>query len=219
MEADRPGSSRVTIGVLSLVAAIALIAALTTQITDQVLNGAFVPQEYFSYFTTQTSLANLVALVASGIYHFQSSIDTVKLAMVRHALFAYAIITGTVYNLLLRGLPTEPGEFVSQFTFPNEVLHVVMPIFLALEWLGNPHRPRLPWWSTLVGLIYPITWAIGAVVRGHYTGWYPYDFLDPNGPAGWSGVWLHIGGIAVAIIVLLTVALGINRLYCRIFRR
>jgi hypothetical protein len=192
---------------------------LTTQITDQVLNGAFVPEEYFSYFTIQTSLANLVALVASGLYHFQSSLDTLTLAIVRHALFSYAIVTGTVYNVLLRGLPTEPGEFVSQFTFPNEVLHVVMPIFLALEWLGNPHRPRLPWWSVLIGLVYPILWAIGAVIRGQYTGWYPYDFLDPRQPAGWEGVWLHIGVIALVIVALLALALGVNRLYCRMFAR
>lgn len=219
MESDQPGSTRVTIGVLSLVAAVALIAALTTQITDQVLNGAFVPEEYFSYFTIQTSLANLVALVAGGIFAFQSSLDTLKLAVVRHALFAYAIVTGVVYNLLLRGLPTEPGEFVSQYTFPNEVLHVVMPIFITLEWLGNPHRPKLPAWSILVGLAYPVTWAIGAVVRGHFTGWYPYDFLDPREPAGWAGVWIHIGVIALAIVILLSLAFGINRLYARIFGR
>jgi hypothetical protein len=219
MDPNQPGSTRVSIGVLSLIAAVALVAALTTQITDQVLNGAFVPEEYFSYFTIQTSLANVVALVAGGIYSFQSSIDTIKLAVVRQALFAYAIVTGVVYNLLLRGLPTEPGEFVSEYTFPNEVLHVVMPIFLALEWLGNPHRPRLPAWSILVGVAYPVLWAIGAVVRGHFTGWYPYDFLDPREPVGWAGVWIHIGAIALAIVVLLTLALGVNRLYAKIFRR
>ena len=219
MDSNQPGSSRVTFGVLSLLAAVTLVAALTTQITDQVLNDAFVPEEYFSYFTIQTALANLVALVASGLYHFQSSIDTMKLAMVRHALFAYGIVTGTVYNLLLRGLPTEPGEFVSEFTFPNEVLHVVMPVFLALEWLANPHRPKLPWWSIVVGIIYPVGWAVGAVVRGHYTGWYPYDFLDPRQPAGWEGVWLHIGGIAVVIVLLLAIAWGVNRVHSMIHGR
>jgi hypothetical protein len=219
MESDQPGSTRVSIGVVSLVAAVTVVAALTTQITDQVLNGAFVPEEYFSYFTIQTSLANLVALVAGGIFSLQSSIDTLKLAVVRQALFSYAIVTGVVYNLLLRGLPTEPGEFVSQYTFPNEILHVVMPIFLALEWLLNPHRPRLPTWSILVGVAYPVTWAIGAVVRGHFSGWYPYDFLDPGEPAGWAGVWIHIGAIALAIILLLSLALGVNRLYARLFGR
>ena len=219
MESDQPGSTRVSIGVVSLVAAVTVVAALTTQITDQVLNGAFVPEEYFSYFTIQTSLANLVALVAGGIFSLQSSIDTLKLAVVRQALFSYAIVTGVVYNLLLRGLPTEPGEFVSQYTFPNEILHVVMPIFLALEWLLNPHRPRLPTWSILVGVAYPVTWAIGAVVRGHFSGWYPYDFLDPGEPAGWAGVWIHIGVIALAIILLLSLALGVNRLYARLFGR
>lgn len=213
---EQPGIRRMSLAVVSLVAAVALASALATQISDQVIHGAFVPGEYFSYFTIQTSLANLVALIASGLYAFQSARDTRLLALVRQSLFAYAIVTGLVYNLLLRGLPTEPGAFVSEFTFPNEILHVVMPVYFALEWLINPHRPKLPNWSILVGVGYPIVWAIGALVRGHLTGWYPYDFLDPSGPTGWSGVWLHIGAIAALIIALMSVALVSNRLYARL---
>lgn len=213
---NQPGSSRVTLGVVSLIVAAVLAVALATQISDQVVNDAFVPTEYFSYFTIQTSIANLIALTASGIYQLQSAIDTVILAMVRQALFAYAIVTGVVYNLLLRGLPTEPGEFVSEITFPNEVLHVVLPVYLALEWFVTPHRPPLPWWSTLAGLAYPIGWVSGTMVRGQLTGWYPYDFLDPRQPAGWEGVWLHIVVIAVVIATFLATALGVNRLFARL---
>lgn len=216
---NQPGSSRATLGVLSLIAAAVLAVALATQISDQVINDAFVPEEYFSYFTIQTSIANLVALTASGIYQLQSALDTVLLAVIRQALFAYAIVTGVVYNLLLRGLPTDPGEFVSDITFPNEVLHVVMPVYIALEWLVTPHRPALPYWSILGGLAYPIGWVSGTMLRGQLTGWYPYDFLDPRGANGWVGVWVHIGVIAGVIAILLTIALAVNRLYAKILGR
>lgn len=215
---EQPGVRRITLGVISLVAAAALAAGLATQISDQVIHGAFVPAEYFSYFTIQTSLANLVALIASGLFALQSARDTMTLALVRQSLFGYAIVTGLVYNLLLRGLPDEPGAFVSEFTFPNEIMHVVMPIYFAIEWLINPYRPKLPNWSILVGVVYPVVWAIGALVRGHFAGWYPYDFLDPSGPTGWAGVWLHIGAIAALIIALMSVALTSNRLWARLTR-
>ena len=215
---EQPGVRRITLGVVSLVAAAALAAGLATQISDQIIHGAFVPAEYFSYFTIQTSLANLVALIASGLFALQSARDTTTLALVRQSLFAYAIVTGLVYNLLLRGLPEEPGAFVSEFTFPNEIMHVVMPIYFAVEWLINPYRPKLPNWSILVGVVYPVLWAIGALVRGHFAGWYPYDFLDPSGPTGWVGVWLHIGAIAALIIALMSVALTSNRLWARLQR-
>lgn len=215
----RPGPSRVTHGLLSLIAAAVLAVALGTQIFDQIANEAFVPEEYFSYFTIQTSMANLVALTVSGAYQLRHAFDTVFLAAVRQALFAYAIVTGSVYNLLLRGLPSEPGEFVSDITFPNEVLHVVMPIYITVEWLTHPHRPRLPGWSVLGGLAYPIGWVTGTLVRGDLTGWYPYDFLDPRQPAGWTGVWIHVAGIALVMGVLLAVALVINRIYARMVTR
>lgn len=209
---------RSTLGVISLLGAISLATALATQISDQVVNGAFVPEEYFSYFTIQTSLANLVGLTAAGLYRLQSAADSLLLGAVMKALVAYAIVTGVVYNLLLRGLPTEPGEFVSEITFPNEILHVVIPVYLALDWLLTPHRVRLPAWSLLTGLVYPIVWVVFTLIRGDQTGWYPYDFLDPRLEAGWSGVITHIVGIALFILALLSLALVINRIYVRLAR-
>ena len=93
---EQPGVERVTLGVVSLVAAVTLATGLAVQISDQVINDAFKPEEYFSYFTIQTMLANLAALIATGLYRLQSSLDTVALNIVRQALFAYAVVTGLV---------------------------------------------------------------------------------------------------------------------------
>jgi hypothetical protein len=214
-----PGVFRRTLGVLSLVAAVTLVVGLSVQISDQIINDAFYPEEYFSYFTIQTSLANVVALTVAGLYQLQSARDHLGVLLAKKFLFAYAIVTGVVYNLLLRGLPTEPGEFVSDITFPNEILHVVIPAYIALDWLITPHRRRLPVWSLFAGLAYPIGWLAFTLIRGDLTGWYPYDFLDPSGDAGWPGVFTHVAGIALFIFALLGLALIINRLYSRMFFR
>ena len=211
------GGFRKTLGVASLLAAITLVTGLSVQISDQVINQAFIPEEYFSYFTIQTSMANVVALTIAGLHQLQSASDHLGVVLVKKFLFSYAIVTAVVYNLLLRGLPTEPGEYVSDITFPNEILHVVIPAYIALDWLLTPHRRKIPVWSLFAGLGYPLGWLGFTLLRGDVTGWYPYDFLDPRGPAGWSGVWTHIGAIALFIFALLGLALIINRLYAGVF--
>ena len=211
-----PSLLRRSLGAFALIAAMTLAVSLATQISDQIRNDAFLPEEYFSYFTIQTSFANLAALIAVGLFNLQSAIESAALLAIRHALMAYAVVTGSVYNLLLRDLPTAPGEFVSDIAFPNEVLHVVIPLYLVTDWVLSPHGARLPLRAIGLGLIYPIVWVGFTLIRGDLTGWYPYGFLDPTGPAGWSGVWTHIAGIALLIAALLALGLWINRLYCRI---
>ena len=211
-----PSGLRRTLGVLALIAASVLATSLATQISDQVINDAFVPEEYFSYFTIQTSFANLVALIAVGLVQLQSALESRGLLLVRHALMAYAVVTGSVYNLLLRGSPTEPGEFVSDIGFPNEVLHVVIPVYLVLDWVFSPHGARLPWRSLAIGLAYPVVWVTGTLVRGDLTGRYPYDVLHPPQPAAREGVITHVIAIALLSGVLLALGLWVNRLYCRL---
>ena len=52
------GSIRVGGGLL-------VLASVLTQIVDQATHDAFVPEEYFSYFTIQSSLMNVVTLIAA----------------------------------------------------------------------------------------------------------------------------------------------------------
>jgi hypothetical protein len=100
---------RVFLALLNFVAATAIVAALTVQINDRVLNNAFVPEQYFSYFTIQTSLANIFVLVLAGIVGLQSVRDSGAMVALRANFVAYSIITGAVYNVLLRDLPTAAG--------------------------------------------------------------------------------------------------------------
>ena len=114
-------AARRTVGALRFAAAALVLAAIITQITDQVGAGVFVANEYFSYFTIESSMMNVVVLAAGGYLAFRFKRDTVLYTGLRMATVTYAIVTGVVYNLLLRGLP--PTGYVG-IQWPTEVEHV-----------------------------------------------------------------------------------------------
>jgi hypothetical protein len=212
-----PSSYRVFLAILNFIAATAIVAALAVQITDQALNNAFVPERYFSYFTIHTSLANVVVLVLCGFIGLQSVRDSAAMVALRANFVAYSIITGAVYNALLRNLPSAEGAYVSPVQWPNEITHVWIPLYFALDWLVNPHRHKLPGWTLIAGLAFPLAWFAFTLTRGHLTGWYPYAFLNPGGPAGWTGVWIYAAGIGLIIIALVSATALINLIHHKLY--
>lgn len=204
-------------GILSLIAGVSVLASIVWQVSDQVAAGRFQPTEYFAYFTIQTALINIVVLIVGGVLAFRTPIDPPLYAAIRASVFAYAVVTGVVYNLLLRGIPNDDGYIAPPW--PNENLHVWIPIYIALDWLLNPTRPRLRWSTMGLAVSFPLIWVGVTMVRGALTGWYPYPFLEPFGPAGVPGVVQYVVGIAVLIIVLAALAVAITRLHHRVARR
>jgi len=199
---------RRTIGVLRIVAALVVFATITTQITDRILNDAFDPEEYFSYFTIQSGLINIVVFAVGGVMALRLPRDTVLFTSVRAATLAYAVVTAGVYNLLLRGIPYE--GFVG-LQWPNEVLHVWIPIVIVLDWLLSPGRPALPWSTLRLALVFPIGWLVYTLVRGGVTGIYPYPFIDPA-TAGWGSVVIYIVALSAVIVGLVAFAVAYSRL-------
>lgn len=210
---------RTILSAANLLAAGAVIVALTVQIMNRVANDAFSAEEYFSYFTILTSLGNIVLFIAAGLYGLQSNRDTRLLSAVRASFVVYAIITAAVYNLLLRNLPTEEGVWVSPVQWPNEVTHVWIPLYLVLDWALNPSRARLPSLTAVLGLSFPLAWLAFTLVRGDLTGWYPYAFLNPTSEAGWPGVALYAGGIAVVIVVTFIAVTLVNLIHHKLRRQ
>ena len=186
-----------------------LFASIITQITDQLRNDAFVATEYFGYFTIQSSLMNVVVLLVGGSFALRSRVDPELLTAVRMSVLTYAVVTGVVYNALLRNVVSDGFTGIG---WPNEVLHVWAPIFIALDWLLSPGRPALAWKRLGLALIYPLAWVAYAVVRGTLTGFYTYPFLDPAQPGGYLSVALYVLGIAGFITGLAAAAIAASRL-------
>ena len=214
---DRAASTRPRqiVGVLRLAAAALVLSAVITQIVDQLVNDAFEPEHYFSYFTIESSLINIVVLTVGGVLALRWRRDPELFSAVRLATVAYAIITAAVYNILLRGLPPEGFQGVQ---WPNEVEHVWIPIVIVLDWLLSPGRPSIGWKRLWLVVSYPVAWCAFTLVRGAIDGWYPYPFIDPTGDGGYPSVFAYIIALSIVIVVIGAGAIGVSRFGSRKLR-
>ena len=175
---------------------------------------------FFSFFTIDSNVLSVAVLLIGAILLIRSAgADPLWFAVGRASVTAYMATTGIVYNTLLRGIEVSEGATLA---WSNEVLHVVGPILLVVDWLFAPGRRRLEWKHIWVVVAFPIVWAVYTMIRGpfvidptrsalnpDYTGtWYPYPFLDPaNSELGYISVGFYIvliaaviGGVGAAII-------------------
>jgi hypothetical protein len=199
-------------GALRLVLGLLVFAAIVTQITDELLHDAFKPGEYFAYFTIESSMINVVVLLVGGVLALRGRAETELFTSVRVAVLSYAVITAAVYNVLLRNIPSTGYHGVQ---WPNEVMHVWVPILIVLDWLFAPGRARVGWARLWLVVSYPLAWLAFTMLRGAVTGWYPYPFLEPGGPGGIPSVLVYVVGISAFILAVAAAAIAVGRLDSR----
>lgn len=217
--------ARLAAAALGLAAVIAQLA-LTVQIAmaDPTPWGSHLPTvwtNFFSFFTIDSNVIAAVAFLTAAIWSLRHRRDDENepawLAILLVCASTYMIVTGIVYNTLLRGIELPQGVTVP---WSNEVLHVVFPLILLLDVLFAPRRRALPWSTVFVAAIFPLVWAAYTMIRANLviapaTGadyWYPYPFLNPHAvPGGYLGVSAYVVGIAAAIIGVASFVVWVGR--------
>lgn len=205
----RLSSLRHMSGTISVAMGVILLAAVVTQIADQLRVGRFEPTEYFAYFTIQSTLIAIVVLISGGVHAWRSSRDSLLYSGIRASLVSYLVTTGLVYNLLLRDIPNADGYVGPEWA--NDAQHVWVPIYIVIDWMLTPGRARLQPRTLALAATFPLIWVAITLLRGIATGWYPYPFLELDGPNGVLGVVLYVIGIAVAILSITGLAVAVNR--------
>lgn len=195
-----------TIGLFALVAQFYLIIInRATSISETIIR-------YFSFFTILTNI--IVALCAtalvlrpkSGWVMFFLSPKTLT------GITIYITVVGLVYNIILRQLWNPQGLQ----RWVDELLHTIIPILFILFWAIWVTKRELQWKDILSWLIYPFLYTIFILVRGAFSGFYPYPFIDVN-KLGYNKALLNSGGLVVVFLLfsILTVVIGkiINKLH------
>jgi hypothetical protein len=197
-----------------LAGAALIIAAIVGQLTLSlevwraagIDNPAIQLVNFFSFFTIDSNVLTVVVfLIGAGLLIRGRGEDPRWFALLRASTTAYMATTGIVYNVLLRGIELPQG---STLAWSNEVLHVVGPILMVVDWFFAPGRARLDWKAIWVIIAFPLVWGVYTMIRGPFTFdamtgngfWYPYPFLNPNiAPEGYVSVAFYIVLIAAII--------------------
>ncbi len=180
---------------------------------------ALVVANYVSFFTVVSVVSTIVVLLVAarprGPLATPDGVESAPLAVGLATTTTAMIILAIVYNAMLRGLPLElatpdPGWVTFLDRWATETMHVVLPLYLVVDLIWAPRRRRLGW-TSLTGIVgIPLVWALYTMVRGPLVTapdgatpyWYPYPFLDPNGPTGYAQPLIYIGAIAAAFLIL-----------------
>ena len=191
---------RVIVGVAGLTAVIATFADTASRVAINPLN-------FFGFFTLQSNILTAVVLLAAALTTFRGLKQSRGLILARACVTTYIVIVGAVYNTLLVGTPGGGGV---ELAWANFVLHIAVPLYVAVDWIFFGDRGRLPRNRFWIVLIYPIVWLAVVLARGATDGWVPYPFLNPA--LGYGVVAVYGIGIAGAIGIVGAAVWALSRL-------
>jgi hypothetical protein len=163
----------------ALVAAVPALAGLSIQIwrldhrTGSLLAAL---SDLAQYFTILTNAVVLGTLVWIGLGRRVSPRWTggVVLAI---------LVAGAVYHLLLAKLTSLHGSA----HVADLLLHTVSPLAMLAWWMAFAKKDSLRWGDALAWLAWPLGYCVYALIRGRFSGFYPYYFINLS-RLGWIGL-------------------------------
>jgi len=153
---------------------------------------------FLSFFTIESNILSAVVLLIGASLLVGRQEDPRWFLVARLCVVTYMVTTGVVYNLLLRGIELPQG---STLGWSNEIMHVVVPIYLLVDWILAPGRRPVRWRAIWIVVIFPLVWSVYTLVRGPLVidqvygtdFWYPYPFMNPNvQPNGYASVAVYM---------------------------
>ncbi|OOQ59237.1 Pr6Pr family membrane protein [Mucilaginibacter pedocola] len=159
------------------------------------IEGAII--ELLSFFTIQSNI--LVAVCLSIIAGSTSDIGFFKRPRVLTAVAVYISIVALVYNLVLR----KTFHPVGLARVSDEILHVATPALFLIFWvlIIIKAKFKFKFQDGLAWLWYPLFYLGYILLRGHFTGLYPYFFLDVP-KFGYPQVLINIGALVLVFLIM-----------------
>lgn len=153
---------------------------------------------FFSYFTILTNI--LVACYFTVQILNLKTLGFLKTNTSLTAITAFILVVCLVYQFVLRFI-WEPTGW--QFVI-DELLHTLIPIYVLVYWFfyvklsGFNPRHLVKW------LLYPFIYFAFVLLRGHFSGFYPYPFINAQ-EIGYSKVFGTF--IVLSVVVMMVMAL------------
>jgi len=120
---------------------------------------------FFSYFTI---LTNILVAAYLTMQHDKSRTAA--------AVLLYIVIVGLVYNIILRPLWNPQGLQ----KWVDESLHTFIPLLFLWYWFLFAPKQNLQWKNVGGWLLFPLIYLIVVMIRGSFSHFYPYPFLNAD---------------------------------------
>ena len=189
--------TKVYLSVIALLGWFALISQFVININSRLAPTPELIIRYFSYFTLLTNLVvatcctSLLLKPSSKLGYFFSAQKTMT------AITVYILVVGLIYNVVLRFIWNPQGLQ----KLVDELLHSVIPLLFLLLWIFLVKKKSLKWNAFFPWIIYPLLYLVFILIRGAFSGFYPYPFIDVN-KLGYQKTLLNSLGVTILFVVL-----------------
>ena len=197
------------------------ILALALVLTGLVrITGVFTPDPSWGALRYYTVLSNLLCLVWLGALIVRTLRDIAASGPRGHstpsARWSGAVMMAITVTLLVYLVVLVPATFQQEgdyvpFSLTDNLIHIITPALLILDWLLFVPKGRLRWVDPLLWALIPYAYLAYALIYGGLGGEflpgqnYPYPFLD---------VATHgVGGVALWILALTVALVGIGYIF------
>lgn len=193
------------------------------------ITGVFTAEPTWGALRYYTVLSNLLCLVWVGILIVRTLRDIAANGPRGHstpsARWSAAVMMAITVTMLVYLIILVPATFQQEgdyvpFSLTDNLIHIITPILLILDWLLFVPKGRLRWIDPVLWALIPYVYLGYALVYGGLGGEfaagqsYPYPFLDVA-TYGAGGVALWILGLSVALIGVGYVYVALDRLLAR----
>ena len=165
-----------------------------------------VPETVIRFFSFFTILTNLLVAIYFTVHYFGLKNKLFSLFIKPTTLTAitvFILIVGSVYQIALRHIwqPTGLQRIV------DELLHTIIPLYFLMYWFLNSKKEGLNIKRLLSWLLYPLLYSLFIFIRGYFSNYYPYPFLNIE-EIGMAQTVLNMSIIlAVTVLFMLTLTL------------
>ncbi|RPA67304.1 hypothetical protein EF405_15615 [Cyclobacteriaceae bacterium YHN15] len=129
---------------------------------------------FFSYFTILTNTLVAFYFLSQA---FKSEGDSLWYQPgTLTAITVYIIVVGLVYQIVLR--PIWDPQGLARLV--DELLHSVNPLLVLGFWWYYEEKSKLQWSQMPYWLLYPFFYLVCILLRGYFSGFYPYPFVNVN---------------------------------------
>jgi len=122
------------------------------------------------------------------------------------ATVVYIGVVGLVYNVILRFAwhPTGLQRVV------DELLHLIIPLYYILYWVLLVPKIKLQCATPLSWLLYPLIYLIVILLRGAYSNYYPYPFVNVT-VLGYQKVIVNCLFVLIAFLIFSFIVITVSR--------